>query len=214
MMRLKCVCERVREFLRKRVLVAAPPTHRRAAHAGFTVAHDVSARDYQLKKNGGQWLLGKAFDGFAPIGPAIVTPDEIGDPHNLRLRTIVNGVVLQDGNTKELVHKTEALVSYISRFVTLKPGDLILTGCVRVCVCVCVCAGAVPITAPCTLQCRAGMMLVAVVALTLSCCDIITTFRNLSTTQFLLYFVVLPCAILLAAPRRAWAASASHLPSG
>lgn len=96
--------------------------------AGFTVAHDVSARDWQLKKNGGQWLLGKAIDGFAPIGPAIVTPDEVGDVHNLRLKCIVNGEVMQDGNTKELVHKTEACVAWISKLITLKPGDLILTG--------------------------------------------------------------------------------------
>ena len=96
--------------------------------AGFTVAHDVSARDWQLKKNGGQWLLGKACDGFAPLGPAIVTPDEVGDVHKLRLRTIVNGTVLQDGNTSELVHKTEACVAWISKLMTLKPGDVILTG--------------------------------------------------------------------------------------
>jgi 2-keto-4-pentenoate hydratase/2-oxohepta-3-ene-1,7-dioic acid hydratase in catechol pathway len=75
--------------------------------AGFTVAHDVSARDWQLKKNGGQWLLGKACDGFAPIGPSIVTPDEVGDHNNLWLRTTVNGVELQAGNTKELVHGVE-----------------------------------------------------------------------------------------------------------
>jgi len=90
--------------------------------AGFTVAHDVSARDWQLKKNGGQWLLGKAFDGAAPIGPAIVTPDEVGDVHNLRLRCIVNGVALQDGSTRELVHKTEDLLVWISKMITLKVG--------------------------------------------------------------------------------------------
>ena len=96
--------------------------------AGYTVAHDVSARDWQLKKNGNQWLLGKALDNFAPIGPAIVTLDEIGDPHNLRLRCVVNGVALQDGNTKTLVHKTEDMLVWITKFVTLRPGDLILTG--------------------------------------------------------------------------------------
>lgn len=96
--------------------------------AGYTVAHDVSARDWQLKKNGGQWLLGKAMDGFAPIGPAIVTPDEVGDVHSLRLRTLVNGQVLQDGNTKELVHNVPACIAWISKFITLKPGDIILTG--------------------------------------------------------------------------------------
>ena len=88
--------------------------------AGYTVAHDVSARDWQLKKNGGQWLLGKAFDGAAPIGPCIVTPDELGDPHALRLRCVVNGVALQDGNTRELVHKTEDLIAWISKMITLK----------------------------------------------------------------------------------------------
>ena len=96
--------------------------------AGFTVAHDVSARDWQLKKNGGQWLLGKAVDGFAPLGPAIVTPDEVGDPHNLRLRCIVNGDVVQDSNTSQLVHKTEACIAWISQLITLRPGDVILTG--------------------------------------------------------------------------------------
>jgi 2-keto-4-pentenoate hydratase/2-oxohepta-3-ene-1,7-dioic acid hydratase in catechol pathway len=96
--------------------------------AGFTVAHDVSARDWQLKKNGGQWLLGKAVDGFAPIGPAIVTTDEIGDPHNLRLRCLVNGKAMQDSNTNQLVHKTEACIAWITQLLTLKPGDIILTG--------------------------------------------------------------------------------------
>jgi 2-keto-4-pentenoate hydratase/2-oxohepta-3-ene-1,7-dioic acid hydratase in catechol pathway len=92
------------------------------------VAHDVSARDWQLKKNGGQWLLGKAMTGFAPLGPAIVTLDEVGDVHDLRLRTLVNGVVLQDGSTRELVHKTEDLIAWCSRFFELLPGDIILTG--------------------------------------------------------------------------------------
>ena len=96
--------------------------------AGYTVAHDVSARDWQLKKNGGQWLLGKCCDGFAPLGPSIVTPDEVGDVGNLQLRCIVNGKALQDGNTKELVHNIEACVAWISKLVTLKPGDVILTG--------------------------------------------------------------------------------------
>ena len=96
--------------------------------AGYTVAHDVSARDWQLKKNGGQWLLGKCCDGFAPIGPAIVTPDEVGDVHNLRLRCIVGGEVLQDGNTSQLVHNVPKCIAWISKFVTLNPGDVILTG--------------------------------------------------------------------------------------
>jgi len=98
--------------------------------AGYTVAHDVSARDWQLKRNGGQWLLGKTFDGFSPIGPAIVTPDELpgGNAHNLGIRCIVNGTVVQNSTTAQLVFKTEDVVEFASRFMTLKPGDLILTG--------------------------------------------------------------------------------------
>lgn len=97
---------------------------------GYTVAHDVSARDWQLEpgKNGGQWLIGKAMDGFCPLGPAIVMKEDINDPHNLGLRCRVNGVTKQDSNTNQLVHKTAAMVSFISRFMTLRPGDVILTG--------------------------------------------------------------------------------------
>lgn len=95
---------------------------------GFTVAHDVSARDWQLKKNGGQWLLGKSMDAFCPIGPAIVTKDEVEDPHNLRLQCLVNGISKQDSNTNQLVFGTQALVSWVSKFCTIKPGDIILTG--------------------------------------------------------------------------------------
>jgi len=96
--------------------------------AGYTVAHDVSARDLQLKRNGGQWLLGKAMDAFAPIGPAIVTVDELGDPHALGIRCFLNGAVVQDSNTSQLVHKTEDIISYMTRFFTVHPGDIILTG--------------------------------------------------------------------------------------
>lgn len=95
---------------------------------GFTVSHDVSARDWQLKRNGGQWLMGKTFDGYAPIGPAIVTTDEIGDPHNLGIRCYLNDKEVQNSNTSQMVHKTEACVAWISRYITLMPGDLILTG--------------------------------------------------------------------------------------
>lgn len=97
---------------------------------GYTVANDVSARDWQLTpgKNGGQWVMGKAMDNFCPLGPSIVTPDELGDPHNLGLRCRVNGVTKQDSNTNQLVHKTEQIIAFITRFMTLKPGDLILTG--------------------------------------------------------------------------------------
>ena len=99
--------------------------------AGWTVAHDVSARDWQMKKNGGQWLLGKTIDGFAPIGPSIVTRDEdqaFFDAGNLEVRTTLNGSVVQESNTKELIFKPADLVAFISKFMTLKPGDLIFTG--------------------------------------------------------------------------------------
>ncbi|MGH0130826.1 UNVERIFIED_CONTAM: hypothetical protein FKN15_033843 [Acipenser sinensis] len=109
--------------------------------AGFTVAHDVSARDWQMKRNGKQWLLGKTFDTFCPLGPAIVTTGALsdphnlgircrvnGDPHNLGIRCRVNGGVVQDSSTNQMVFKTEALVSWVSQFVTLYPGDVFLTG--------------------------------------------------------------------------------------
>ena len=85
--------------------------------AGYTVAHDVSARDWQLKKNGGQWLIGKTFDTFCPLGPAIVTTASLSDPHKLGIRCRLNGETVQNSNTDQLVHKTQALVAFISRYV-------------------------------------------------------------------------------------------------
>jgi 2-keto-4-pentenoate hydratase/2-oxohepta-3-ene-1,7-dioic acid hydratase in catechol pathway len=95
---------------------------------GYTVAHDVSARDWQLKRNGGQWMMGKTMDTFAPIGPAIVTKDAISNPHNLGIRCFLNGQTVQNSSTNQLVFKTEDVVSWCSRSFTLKPGDLIFTG--------------------------------------------------------------------------------------
>ncbi|XP_048746581.2 fumarylacetoacetate hydrolase domain-containing protein 2-like [Ostrea edulis] len=95
---------------------------------GFTVALDVNARDWLMGKNGGQVLLGTAMDGFCPLGPAIVTIDEVDDPHNLGIRCKVNDVVKQNSNTNQLIHKSAAIIAHISRFMTLKPGDVILTG--------------------------------------------------------------------------------------
>ena len=96
--------------------------------AGFTVAHDVSARDWQLEKNGGQWLVGKTLDGYLPLGPSLVTPEELSDVRNLGIRTRVNGVTVQDSSTREMVFHTEALVAWASKFFTLEPGDGIITG--------------------------------------------------------------------------------------
>ncbi|XP_055473587.1 fumarylacetoacetate hydrolase domain-containing protein 2A isoform X2 [Psammomys obesus] len=85
--------------------------------AGFTVAHDVSARDWQMKRNGKQWLLGKTFDTFCPLGPALVTRDSLGDPHNLKISCRVNGEVVQNSNTNQMVFKTEELIAWISQRV-------------------------------------------------------------------------------------------------
>lgn len=96
--------------------------------AGFTVAHDVSARDWQMRRNGKQWLLGKTFDTFCPLGPALVTRDSVTDPHNLKICCRVNGEVVQSSSTNQMVFKTEELIAWVSQFVTLYPGDIILTG--------------------------------------------------------------------------------------
>jgi 2-keto-4-pentenoate hydratase/2-oxohepta-3-ene-1,7-dioic acid hydratase in catechol pathway len=94
--------------------------------AGFCVMNDVSGRDVQLSES--QWFRGKSFDTFAPLGPAIVTPDEIADVHNLRLTTEVNGERMQDGNTRDLIFDVPAIIEFISQDITLVPGDVIATG--------------------------------------------------------------------------------------
>ena len=95
--------------------------------AGYCVVNDVSERSYQLER-GGTWDKGKGCDTFGPVGPWLVTPDEVPDPQALRLTLDVNGERMQDGNTKTMVFGVASLVSYISRFMTLEPGDLIATG--------------------------------------------------------------------------------------
>jgi 2-keto-4-pentenoate hydratase/2-oxohepta-3-ene-1,7-dioic acid hydratase in catechol pathway len=94
--------------------------------AGYTVINDVSARDLQFFD--GQWLKGKALDGFAPMGPRLTTTDEIPDPQNLRLTMHVNGRKMQDGNTSAMIFSVAYIVSYLSRLLTLEPGDVIATG--------------------------------------------------------------------------------------
>jgi 2-keto-4-pentenoate hydratase/2-oxohepta-3-ene-1,7-dioic acid hydratase in catechol pathway len=96
--------------------------------AGYMVANDVTARDWQLRKPGGQWLLGKTFDTFLPLGPYLVTSDEVPDPHRLSVRCTVSGELLQDGNTSDMIFRIPELIEYISKVVTLRPGDIILTG--------------------------------------------------------------------------------------
>jgi len=96
--------------------------------AGFCLANDVSERELQLERGGGQWFAGKSLDTFCPIGPWLVTKDEIPDPHGLDLWLDVNGVRRQNGNTSTMIFKVPFLIHYISRYITLMPGDLILTG--------------------------------------------------------------------------------------
>jgi 2-keto-4-pentenoate hydratase/2-oxohepta-3-ene-1,7-dioic acid hydratase in catechol pathway len=95
---------------------------------GYTIGHDVSARDWQKNKEGKQWLLGKSFDAFAPIGPEVVTKDEIADPHALKIQTRLNGEMMQNSNTGEMIFRVDELIAYISQVTTLEPGDLIFTG--------------------------------------------------------------------------------------
>lgn len=94
--------------------------------AGYTCANDVSARDLQFRTN--QWTTGKMLDTFCPIGPALVTGDEVPNPNNLAIKTILNGEVLQNANTNDMIFNVPFTISYISELVTLEPGDIILTG--------------------------------------------------------------------------------------
>ena len=94
--------------------------------AGYITANDVSGRDIQFADS--QWVRGKTFDTFCPLGPWLVTKDEIPDPHNLAIRCRVNGQTVQDSNTGQLIFKIPALVSFLSQGMTLQPGDIVLTG--------------------------------------------------------------------------------------
>ncbi len=93
---------------------------------GYTIVNDVTARDYQRASS--QWLMGKTFDTFAPMGPWIVTQDEIPDPHALDVQLEVNGELLQDSNTRELIFKIPDLIAFLSSVFTLEPGDIVSTG--------------------------------------------------------------------------------------
>jgi 2-keto-4-pentenoate hydratase/2-oxohepta-3-ene-1,7-dioic acid hydratase in catechol pathway len=95
--------------------------------AGYTCGNDVSARDWQKGRPGGQWLLGKTPDTFAPTGPYLVTSDEV-DPHNIKIGLRLNGETLQDSSTKELIFGVDEVIAHVSQLITLHPGDLIFTG--------------------------------------------------------------------------------------
>ena len=94
--------------------------------AGYTLLNDLSARDYQFKTP--QWMPGKVFDGAAPCGPALVTPDEAGDHDAIEIALTLNGEEMQNGTTADLVHSIPALVAYLSQLMTLEPGDIVSTG--------------------------------------------------------------------------------------
>lgn len=95
---------------------------------GYTAANDVSARKWQKAGGGGQWIRGKSFDTFCPLGPALVTTDEIADPMGLRIKTVLNGQTMQDHTTGDMIFSVPELVSRLSQDTTLRPGTVILTG--------------------------------------------------------------------------------------
>jgi 2-keto-4-pentenoate hydratase/2-oxohepta-3-ene-1,7-dioic acid hydratase in catechol pathway len=95
---------------------------------GYTAANDVSARDWQMRLNGGQFCQGKSFDTFCPLGPVLVTKDEIPDPNKLRIKTILNGQTMQDWSTDDMVFDVPTLIEFLSGSKTLLPGTVILTG--------------------------------------------------------------------------------------
>jgi 2-keto-4-pentenoate hydratase/2-oxohepta-3-ene-1,7-dioic acid hydratase in catechol pathway len=95
---------------------------------GYTCANDVSARDWQKRGGGGQWCRGKSFDTFCPLGPCLVTPEDIPAPQGLALKTEVNGVTRQESNTSDMIFPIPSLIAFLSGSMTLLPGTVILTG--------------------------------------------------------------------------------------
>lgn len=105
----------------------ASPAEAEALIAGYVISHDVSEREFQLER-GGQWDKGKSCETFNPLGPCLVTPDEVADPRSLELRLWVNGAQMQTGNTSDMIFDVPYLIWYLSQFMVLHPGDLINTG--------------------------------------------------------------------------------------
>jgi len=96
--------------------------------AGYTVVNDVSARIWQLERGGGQWIRGKSFDTFAPMGPFLVTPDEVGDPTDLKIKTVLDDEIVQESTTKLMIRAVPELICFLSQGTTLLAGTVILTG--------------------------------------------------------------------------------------
>ena len=125
------LCERVDWEVELAVVIGVPMKNVRAADAlegvyGYCVANDLSARDVQFAD--GQWVRAKSFDGFCPLGPVVVTADEIPDPQRLALRTRVNGELVQDSSTAEMIFGVSELIEFCSASFPLEPGDVLLTG--------------------------------------------------------------------------------------
>lgn len=115
------------------VVIGKPARNVKKAHAlehvlGYTCANDVSARDWQKQGGGGQWCRGKTFDTFCPLGPVLVTPDEIPNPNALKIATRVNGETLQDWTTSDMIFDIATLIEFLSASTTLLPGTVIITG--------------------------------------------------------------------------------------
>lgn len=115
------------------VVIGRPAKHVSEAEAldyvlGYTCANDVSARRWQKHAGGGQWVRGKSFDTFCPLGPVLVTPDEMSDPQNLAIESVLNGQTMQKSNTRDMIFSVAALIAFLSQSTTLAPGTLILTG--------------------------------------------------------------------------------------
>ncbi len=115
------------------VVIGRPAKHVSEADAldyvlGYTCANDVSARRWQKHAGGGQWVRGKSFDTFCPLGPVLVTPEEVPDPQNLVIESVLNGQTMQKSNTRDMIFSVAQLIAFLSESTTLAPGTLILTG--------------------------------------------------------------------------------------
>ncbi len=115
------------------VIIGKPAKNVSAARAnqyiaGYTAANDVSARRWQKHAGAGQWIRGKSFDTFCPLGPALITSDELKNPGNLKIQSIINGRVMQDANTSDMIFPVFELIEFLSQGMTLLPGTVILTG--------------------------------------------------------------------------------------
>ena len=115
------------------MVIGRPCRNAKAADAlsyvlGYTCGNDVSARDWQLKWGGGQWCRGKTFDTFCPLGPCLVTANEIPDPQTLGIRTLLNGTAVQDWSTNDMIFSVAQIIEFLSASNTLPAGTVILTG--------------------------------------------------------------------------------------